>query len=123
MTSAEKRNLVSEAHKERMHISDMIKAYRISRSTICKLLEQEKTEGNMTSHTYRCRRPAAVDSDALNQMRQLILDNPDITPEEIKKAMHLEICLSAIHRIIKGKLGFTYKKRYIWPWMQMVCRS
>lgn len=115
MTSAEKRELVSEGRKAGMRVSDMVKAYKISRSTIYKLLNQEKAEGHMKPHTYRCGRPAALDGDGLEQMRQLILDNPDITLEEIKEEMRLDICLSAIHRIIKGKLGFTYKKRQYTP--------
>lgn len=115
MTSAEKRELVSEAHKAGMRVRDMVDTYKISRSTLYKLLGQEKVEGHMKPYTYRCGRPAAVDGDELEQMRQLILDNPDITLEEIKEEMGLDICLSAIHRIIKGKLGFTYKKRQYTP--------
>lgn len=69
----------------------------------------------MDANTDKCGRPAALNGNELEQMRQLILDNPDITLEEIKEEMQLDICVSAIHRIIKGKLGFTYKKRQYTP--------
>ena len=60
-------------------------------------------------------RKPALTPQALEEIKNLILAQPDITLEEIKEEMQLDICLSAIHRIIKGKLGFTYKKRQYMP--------
>jgi transposase len=115
MTSQEKRQLISEANKIGMSVSEMVRAYQVSKSTIYKLLAQEKLEGNMAGHTDCCGRPSALDEAELEQMRELILGQPDITLEEIKVSMGLDICLSAIHRIIHNKLGFTYKKRQYMP--------
>jgi transposase len=115
MTSAEVRGLISKAHRDGMPVQEMVTAYRVSKSTIYKLLAQEKTEGEMRSRTDKCGRPPAVSENELEQMKNLIVERPDITLEEIKETMHLEICLSAIHRIIRNKLGFTYKKRQYTP--------
>jgi len=115
MTSAEVRGMISKAHIEGMPVCEMAKAYRVSRSTIYKLLAQENTEGEMKSHTDRCGRPPAVNPEGLEQMKSLILMRPDITLEEVKEELHLSICLSAIHRIIRNKLGFSYKKRQYMP--------
>ena len=60
-------------------------------------------------------RKPALTTGKLDELKGLILAQPDITLEEIKEKMQLDICLSAIHRIIKGKLGFTYKKRQYMP--------
>jgi len=111
MTSTEIRGLISKAHIENMPVSEMVKAYQVSKSTIYKLIFQEKTEGEMKSHTKNCGRPPAVNAEGLEQMKNLILMRPDITLEEIKDELGLTICLSAIHRIIHNKLGFSYKKR------------
>jgi transposase len=111
MTSAEVRELISKANQDGIPVRDMVRAYRVSKSTIYKLLTQEKAEGEMKSRIDKCGRPPAVNSDELEQMKSLIQECPDITLEEIKETMHLKICLSAIHRMIRNKLGFTYKKR------------
>ena len=115
MTSVEVRELISNAHNEGMPVSDMVKAYRVSKSTIYKLLAQEKNEGAMKAHTDHCGRPPAVNPEGLEQMTNLILMRPDITLEEIKEELQLSICVSAIHRIIRNKLGFLYKKRQYMP--------
>ena len=115
MTSVEVRGLISKAHNEGMPVSDMVKAYRVSKSTIYKLLAQEKNEGAMKTHTDHCGRPPAVNSEGLEQMEKLIMMRPDITLEEIKGELQLSICVSAIHRIIRKKLGFSYKKRQYMP--------
>ena len=44
-------------------------------------------------------------------MRALILSKPDITLEEIKEEMKLEIGITAISTIVRNKLGFRFKKR------------
>lgn len=115
MTSQEKRELIKAGKKQGLNGKEMAMAYQISERTIYRWLAREKATGAMNANTDKCGRPAAMDNDELEQMRQLILDNPDITLEEIKEEMQLEICVSAIHRIIKGKLGFTYKKRQYVP--------
>ena len=115
VTSAEVRELISRANHDGMRVHEMVKAYRVSKSTIYKLLAQEKSEGEMRTYTDRCGRPASVNRNELEQMKCLILERPDITLEEIKETMHLNISLSAIHRITRNKLGFTYKKRQYTP--------
>lgn len=115
MTSQEVRKLIQKGKKQGLSSKEMAVAYQISERTVYRWLAREKATGAMDANTDKCGRRAALDSDGLEQMRQLILDNPDITLEEIKEEMQLDICLSAIHRIIKGKLGFTYKKRQYMP--------
>ncbi|MCL2518210.1 MAG: hypothetical protein FWF15_06560 [Oscillospiraceae bacterium] len=48
-------------------------------------------------------------------MRALILSRPDITLEEIKETMKLEIGITAISAIVRNKLGFRFKKRRYTP--------
>ena len=55
-------------------------------------------------------RPPALDEAGLEKMKALIEERPDITLEEIKGALGLPVCISAVCRMIRKKLGFTYKK-------------
>ena len=123
MTSIEVRKLISNAHNEGMSVNDMVKAYRVSKSTLYKLLAQEKNEGAMNPHTDHCGRPPAINPEGLEQMKDLILMRPDITLEELKEELQLSICVSAIHRIIRNKLGFSYKKRQYMPVNEIVQMS
>ena len=115
MTSKEKRELIQQGAQEGMSVAEMSRVYRVPRRTVYDLLERERTTGAMQSYSKRSGRRPALDELGLDRMRQLILENPDITLEEIKESMRLNICLSAIHRIIYNKLGFTYKKRQYTP--------
>ena len=48
-------------------------------------------------------------------MEQLIDAQPDITLQEIKDQMDLQISIPAISKIISGKLHYRYKKRRYMP--------
>lgn len=115
MTSKEKREMIRDGKKSGMSTAEMSRAYQVSTRTIQRLFAMEKSSGNMMPHTSRCGRKSALSADELRQMKELIEQRPDMTLFEIKEKMNLTICLSAIHRIIRGKLGFTYKKRQYMP--------
>jgi transposase len=112
MVSQEKRSLISEAKKDGMSVKEMARVYRVPERTIRGLLKHEQDTGSMDANTGKCGRPPAVSGEGLELMRKIIEEQPDITLEEIKGKMNLSICLSAICRIIRNKLGFTYKKNF-----------
>jgi transposase len=95
--------------------SNISKEYGVSRKTVYNLVNLQRSSGNLDTKMQNVGRKPALDCTALEQLKELILSRPDITLGEIKEDMGLDICLSAIHRIIKGKLGFTYKKRQYMP--------
>jgi transposase len=111
MVSKERRYLISEAHKDGMSAKEMARVYRVPERTVRRLLEHEKKTGSMEANTKNCGRPPALSGEELELMRKIIEEQPDITLEEIKTLMQLTISLSAICRIIKNKLKFTYKKK------------
>lgn len=112
MISQEKRKLISDAHKEGMSVKEMSRVYRVPERSIRGLLIHERKTGSMEVDTSTWGRPSALDEGELEKMKALIEERPDITLEEIKEAMGLSICISAICRIVRNKLGFTYKKNF-----------
>ena len=49
----------------------------------------------------------------LERLKQLVLEHPDITLEEIRESMQLSIKKSEISNILRNKLGFTFKKKMV----------
>jgi transposase len=115
MVDVSVRKLIIQAHADGMGATEIARVYRVTRKTVYNLVEHEKRSGQLAADMSSVGRKPALDETGLGKMRQLILENPDMTLEEIKESMGLDICLSAIHRIIRNKLGFTYKKRQYTP--------
>jgi predicted transcriptional regulator len=55
-----------------------------------------------------------LDEEGMECMKRLIEEQPGITLKKIKEAMNLSICVSAISRKMKHKLGFNNKKNTAW---------
>jgi transposase len=115
MTSSPIRKKIVADYAGGKGASAIAQKYGVSRKTVYNLVELQQNSGSLCARMETVGRKPALTAEGLEEMRSLILAQPDITLEEIKEEMQLDICLSAIHRIIKGKLGFTYKKRQYMP--------
>jgi transposase len=67
----------------------------------------------MEPSSQNCGRPPALTDAELAEMKKIVEGQNDITLEELKEKMHLSICISAISRILRFKLGFNYKKTMV----------
>ena len=115
MTSNKVRAKIVDEYTAGKSASSICQKYGVSRKTVYNLVNLQQSSGTLDANMQNVGRNPALNQMALGQLKELILSRPDITLEEIKEEMGLDICLSAIHRIIKGKLGFTYKKRQYLP--------
>jgi transposase len=111
MIKIEIREAIVAARKRGLTVSAICMAYGVKANAVFKLLRIERETGDITPRTHTRGRKSALSVEQLDQMRALIIERNDITLSEIKERMGLGISLSALHRIIRGKLGFTYKKR------------
>jgi transposase len=115
MTSNKIRKKIVTDYEQGKGASAIARKYGVSRKTVYNLVELQQNSGSLHAKMETVGRKSALTAESLDEMKRLILAQPDITLEEIKEEMRLDICVSAIHRIIKGKLGFTYKKRQYMP--------
>lgn len=115
MTSNKVRAKIVDEYTAGKSASSICQKYGVSIKTVYNLVNLQQSSGTLDANMQNVGRKPALNQVALEQLKKLILSRPDITLEEIKEEMGLDICLSAIHRIIKGKLGFTYKKRQYTP--------
>jgi transposase len=112
MVSIEIRRLISTAAREGKSVAWMADAYKVPNRTIRGLLAHERRTGSMEPDTKKCGKKPALDGATLEQMKGLLKEKPDISLEEIKAEMGLEICISAIDKIINHKLKLRLKKKH-----------
>ena len=111
MISMEKRELIMTAHGEGMKAFEIARVYRVCEKAVYNLFALVRETGSMEPRPHTRGRKPALDSDGMTALAALVEARRDRTLEEIKEEMELGISLSALSRIIRKKLGFTYKKR------------
>ena len=111
MIHMEVRKKIITARKNGLKIAEISRAYNVSETAVLRLLKRERETGDITPKTYLRGRKPTLDATGKETMRALILSKPDITLEEIKEEMKLEIGITAISAIVRNKLGFRFKKR------------
>ena len=111
MISMEKRELIMLARNDGMSVEEIVRVYRVGRSTVYELFQLVRDTGSITPRPHTRGRKPSLNNEGLAALKALIEARRDITLEEIKEEMELSISLSALSRIIRKKLGFTYKKR------------
>ena len=84
-----------------------------SLSTVCDIIKLYKETGSFVPRPLNNgAKPKITPQDKL-AMRAKILEQPDITLEELKEELNLPICISRICRIINNELKLPYKKNAV----------
>ena len=86
-------------------LQDGMKVSEISR--VMRIYEQT---GSLEANYEPSGRKCELDEAGLETLKQLVIEHPDITLEEIRERMQLSIKKSEISNILRNKLGFTFKK-------------
>ena len=89
--------------------------FRISRSTLQSWLRLYREQGNLSNRNENCgRKPTIATPENIERLRQVIIENPDFTYDELADAWSARIgvkvsrSLTVRHTI---RLGFKLKKR------------
>ena len=86
----------------------------VSLGMVKKLLQQRRRTGDIAPrHAHSGRKPIILATHH-TQMRELLVQKPDLTLAELREALELNCSLSAIHFALV-KMGLTYKKRHSAP--------
>ena len=110
MLKTETRLLLLKAIESGIKVSDAAKAYCVNRSTVTRLIRQMKETGSVEPKTYlRGRKPSLSEED-LQNIDNLLQEQPDITISEIKDTLNLTVCEETIRKAVL-KLGYVYKKK------------
>jgi transposase len=83
--------------------------YSVSQSWVRRLKQRKREGGSAEPRSTRNRRVPALDAHA-DRIRQLIAATPDMTLEELGKALGVAAALSTLWAAV-AKLGLTVKKK------------
>jgi transposase len=93
---------------------DIAKRYRVSLGFVAKLLSQRRRTNDIAPrHRYSGRKPKLLKSHR-HQLRALLARKPDVTLQEMQRALAVDCTLQAIHYLLVS-MGLTYKKRRFGP--------
>ena len=114
LTNDERKRLV-EAYERMGNAKMLAEAYNVSERTVYRLAAQKKKIGNVELQTSkRGRKPKITETD-LQRISETIIEEPDITLQEIIDKLEIDCKVPTICRIIRHKLGFTRKKKVYTP--------
>lgn len=110
LTNDERKRLV-EAYERMGNAKMLAEAYNVSERSVYRLAAQKKKIGNVELQTSkRGRKPKITETD-LQRISETIIEEPDITLQEIIDKLEIDCKVPTICRIIRHKLGFTRKKK------------
>jgi len=82
----------------------------VNKSTITKLWALYRETGSYEARPNPNGRKPALSTHQLEQITMSINKQPDITLQELIDELALPVCVSALCRTVKNKLGFCFKK-------------
>jgi transposase len=88
--------------------------YSVSLGMVKKLLARRKTGAGIEDHYDRCGRKPTIEEAHREVLRLILVEKPDLTLKELRKAVGLDCSLPAIHYVLVD-MGLTYKKRLSTP--------
>lgn len=84
--------------------------YDVSLGMVKKLLQQRRHTGDIAPRHYRSGRHPRITEKHKRHLEHLVSKHPDMTLDELRRAIGLECSLTAIHKALV-KMGLSYKKR------------
>jgi transposase len=82
----------------------------VSKSTVTKLWSLYRTSGSYHPRANLRGRKPALSEAQLAQLRETIVERPDITLSEMREQLGLVLSVPALSKIVRFKLGLHYKK-------------
>ena len=110
MLNTDERELIVKAHEKGIKISEIAKNFSVSQVTAYTYVNQMKAVGTVAVRTSERGRKSILNDKDLNNIKELILQQPDITILESKEKLKLTASVENI-RIHVIQMGFVYKKK------------
>ena len=103
----ERKRLV-DAYERKVKTKTSAEAYNVSERTVFRL-----NTGSVELQTSKLGRKLKISENDLQRITETIIEEPAITLQEIIDKLHLSCTVPSICKIIRHKLGFTRKKKFI----------
>jgi len=80
---------------------------------VYRIVKQYRETGSVEVRTSLRGRKAKLSQEEINQVNAALQKQPDITLGELVEQLHLHISPSRLGRIVREKLGYSFKKKVI----------
>lgn len=114
MLSNEERNLLVKTYMEMPDAEKIAKVYDMSVSSVYRLVRQMKDTGSVNLRTASRGRKPSLSAEDIENIRQAVIEQPDITIHEINVKLGLRVCDETI-RIKVTAMNLNYKKKRSTP--------
>lgn len=90
-------------------MSRIAERFGVSPKTVEKLKYQWRDLGTLEPQTHKAGRKPAFSDKQRQKLKQLVVDNPSITLEELRSKLQIKCSLTTIWNELR-RLGYTHKK-------------
>ena len=111
--SNEVRKLIVRARDNGYNVKEIIEMFEVKKTAVYDLFKRVEKTGSYESRPNSGGRKPVLSPKQLERIAQRIDEQPDITLQELIDEMSLPVCISALCRTVKGKLGFEVKKNAV----------
>jgi transposase len=89
--------------------SRIAKMFHVSRKCLCDLLRLRRLTGSVAPRPHGGGRTAAYEGETLEQLRELVRQQPDATLEELREMTGVDCSVTAVHNALE-RLDLRFKK-------------
>ena len=107
------RRLILRALEKGMTVKDVIDLFDVKKTMVYELILLQKETGSYVPRPNPCGRKPVLTEAQLQDIAQKVSLQPDITLQELIDEFNLPVCISALCRTVKYKLGFNFKKNSV----------
>lgn len=104
MVAMKIREIILADLQDGMKVSEISRVMRIDESTIYRLKAKYEQTGSLEANYEPSGRKCELDEAGLETLKQLVIEHPDITLEEIRERMQLSIKKSEISNILRNDI-------------------
>ena len=110
MLHDEARKLLIEAWNKTHNAKEIAERFSVNTSTVYRLEKQMCETGSVKTRTSERGRKHALTPEDIQNIDQVIQQEPDITIDEIIDKLDLHVCNETVRKAVI-KLGYSYKKK------------
>ncbi len=113
MLHNEARELIVKAYEKSHNAAEVARNFSVSRWTVYNYVKMKKNNISIKVKTNQRGRKSKLSQQNLNDIKELINEQPDITIHEITEKLDLPASEETVRRAVV-KMGFVYKKKSLY---------
>ena len=114
MLGNESRNLLVKAYEKHGDAKLVASIFSVTVRTVYRLVSQKRRTNSVELRTSERGRKPKLNEEQIQQIDELLKQQPDITLLDIIDKLALKCSVATISRVVRFKLGYSLKKKVIY---------